>query len=460
MSDSPQNMGDVLVAGLGKSGLATCHYLFEHPGLASSLSVVDSASNPSRLEDLKRMGENHAFACLLGIEELPGDVCYDTAIVSPGLMPSSALYKSIEKSSKRVISEIEFAFEQHPHNWVAITGTNGKTTTTSLITHILRETGREAVSVGNIGSPAIEAVEKATQNTILVAEVSSFQLHAVDAFKPHVAALLNITPDHINWHGSLEAYAQDKTHVFTQCGPGDTILLNGDDEASANSVKIAQKTGADTVVITLADNELGRWTTPENLNIKGPHNISNALFAAHAASALGVDDSDIARALETFMPVEHRLQYVSTVDGVQWYNDSKATNPDAVFKALSAFDTQGVILLVGGRNKGNRFIDLAHAAFEKFNFKFAVCFGEAGQVVFDDFSAVEHEVFQGDSGVERTRYVATMAEAMTLARELAQPGDCVVLSPACASFDEFNSFEHRGEVFTEIVHSFSQATQG
>lgn len=446
-------LGNVLVAGLGKSGLAAVLYLLERKELFSTLTICDANETPARAGELENAAQGVEVKTLYGIEELPADSAFDVAIVSPGIAPVGALYQSIEAHSSRVISEIEFAFEQHPQNWIAITGTNGKTTTTSLTTHLLTEAGLHAVSVGNIGSPAIEAVGKADANTIFVAEVSSFQLHAIDAFKPRVAALLNITPDHINWHGSMEAYAQDKARVFENCGQGDTILMNGDDEASQPFIARAKALEATTKVITLNDNEIVRWINPDELQIKGPHNISNALFAIYAAKAYGVSDEDISRALATFSPVEHRLQFVETVEGVAWYNDSKATNPDAVFKALSAFEKEPIVLLLGGRNKGNRFLDLARAAFAKPNFKYALCFGEAGQVIFDDFIEVEHEVF-GDGQPAKTLLLPMMNDAMEKARALADAGDCVVLSPACASFDEFNSFEHRGDVFMETVRSY------
>lgn len=446
-------LGNVLVAGLGKSGLAAVLYLLERKELFSTLTICDANETPARAGELENAAQGVEVKTLYGIEELPDSSAYDVAIVSPGIAPVGDLYKSIEAHCTRVISEIEFAFECHPQNWIAITGTNGKTTTTSLTTHLLVEAGLNAVSVGNIGSPAIEAVGKASADTIFVAEVSSFQLHAIDAFKPSVAALLNITPDHINWHGSMEAYAQDKARVFENCGQGDTILMNGDDEASEPFIVRAQALGATTKVISLNDNEIVRWIDPSRLQIKGPHNISNALFAIYAAKAYGVSDEDISRALATFSPVEHRLQFVAAVEGIAWYNDSKATNPDAVFKALSAFEKDPIILLLGGRNKGNRFLDLARAAFAKPNFKYALCFGEAGQVIFDDFRAVEKELF-GDTRSTKTILLPTMNDAMEKARALGESGDCIVLSPACASFDEFNSFEHRGEVFMDKVHSY------
>lgn len=451
--NNPSTLGNVLVAGLGKSGLAVTLYLIEHKELFTKLTICDANENPARARELEKVAEDVEVETLFGIEELPAGSVFDVAIVSPGIAAVDSLYQSIEAHSNRVISEIEFAFEQHPHNWIAITGTNGKTTTTSLTTHLLNEAGLHAVSVGNIGSPAIEAVGKADTDTIFVAEVSSFQLHAIDTFKPKVAALLNITPDHINWHGSMEAYAQDKARVFENCGQGDTILMNGDDEASKPFIASAQALEAATKVIALSENEIVRWIDPQDLQIKGPHNISNALFSIYAALAYGVSDEDISRALVTFSPVEHRLQFVATVEGVAWYNDSKATNPDAVFKALSAFEKEPIVLLLGGRNKGNRFLDLARAAFAKPNFKYALCFGEAGQVIFNDFVEIEQEMF-GRTQPAKTLLVPSMNDAMQKARLLADAGGCVVLSPACASFDEFNSFEHRGEVFMETVRSY------
>lgn len=448
MSTNSSSLGNIVVAGLGKSGLATCQYLLAHAELFDELTIVDTREEPQHVAELGTLPEH--VHTRFGIDEFDEGLTCDVAIVSPGLVPTTALYQSIVRNSQRVISEIEFAFEQHPANWIAITGTNGKTTTTALTTHILRGAGLNAVSVGNIGTPAIMAVDEATPDTIFVAEVSSFQLHEVDTFKPRVAALLNITPDHINWHGSMEAYAEDKAHVFAQCSTGDVVLINGDDELSAPYIEQAGEKGAEVRAIRLKDGDLAQWTSPERLNIKGPHNISNALFAAYAAKAFGVSDEIIARELESFMPVEHRLQFVTEVAGAAWYNDSKATNPDAVFKALSAFDTQGIVLLVGGRNKGNRFIDLARYAFAKPNFKNAICFGEAGQLIFDDFSNVESEVCESGEK-QATRRCETMDEAMKLARSLASQGDCVVLSPACASFDEFDSFEQRGEVFMNTV---------
>lgn len=444
-------LGRVLVAGLGKSGVAAVSYFLKHPDIFDSLTVVDSSSNPRLLSEIEKIAGFDKVNTLFGIDELDVDQTFDTCVMSPGFSPLSPMYRSIEEHTDKIISEIEFAYGQSEGDWVAITGTNGKTTTTALTTHMLKGAGIDAISVGNIGTPAIEAVETARKDSVFVAEVSSFQLHAIDTFKPRVCALLNITPDHINWHGTLENYADDKARVFKNCGQGDVVLLNSDDTETRKVVSPAERTGADVIGISFADEEIFTWAKPDELNIKGPHNISNALFAAHIARALGVDDAKIASALKSFLPVEHRLELVVTKGGVQWYNDSKATNPDAVFKALSAFESQPVILLVGGRNKGNRFLELARYAFAKPNIKEVICFGEAKNTLFDDFSSVERELVGFDESNVRTSVRATMTDAVKRAQERALPGDCVLLSPANASFDEFSSFEHRGREFVRLV---------
>jgi len=441
----------VLVAGLGKSGVATVSYLLKNPDIFDSLTVVDSSLNPRLLPEIEKVAGFENVETLFGRDELYVDETFSICVISPGFSPLSPMYRSIEKCSDKIISEIEFAYRQSGGTWVAITGTNGKTTTTALTTHILKGAGIDAISVGNIGTPAIEAVETAGEGAVFIAEVSSFQLHAIDTFEPRVCALLNITPDHINWHGTMEGYAEDKMRVFKNCGEGDTILLNLDDTETRKTVSRAERTAADVIGISLLDEEIYTWTKPDELNIKGPHNVSNALFATHIARALGVDDAEISSALKSFLPVEHRLELVATIGGVQWYNDSKATNPDAVFKALSAFERQPVILLVGGRNKGNRFIELARYAFAKPNIKEVICFGQAKNTLFDDFSSVEHELVGFDESNVRTFACDTMAEAVERARKRASTDDCVLLSPANASFDEFDSFEHRGREFVRLA---------
>lgn len=446
--------GNVAVVGLGKSGLAACLYILARPERFTSLTIIDSAAAPRAAEQVTHAAKGHAVTYLFGIESYvdQGFAPFDTCIMSPGIKPSTPLYRSLVAPgvAREVISEIEFAWRERPSTWIAITGTNGKTTTTALTTHLLRAGGLDAVSVGNIGSPAIEAVGESENrpDVIFVAETSSFQLHETHQFHPRVAALLNITPDHIDWHGSLEAYGADKTRVYAHCGAHDLIELNAADPLVAAGKPEAMATGATVEMIESSVDDLARWVSPDEMSIKGPHNIANALFAAHAASFMGVDDSAIEAGLKSFAPVPHRLELISTQDGFHWYNDSKATNPDAVLKALSAFTSEPLYLLVGGRNKGNRFIELARAAFAKDNLEAVYCFGETGPLLHDDFSTVAQEENLQDA---RIIQVATLKEAVESARSTAPQGAVILLSPACASFDEFMSFEDRGEKFVSYV---------
>ncbi len=301
---------------------------------------------------------------------------------------------SAELACDRVISEIEFAYAESACAWVAVTGTNGKTTTTALITHLLNAGGITARAVGNIGTPAIEAVGDCGHEQVLVAEVSSFQLALTATFHPRVAVLLNITPDHMDWHGTLERYAADKAKIFANLGPDDVAVIDADDGGSRALVGDAEATGARVVrverdavgggVACLADNALSysrQWRTScrlidvDELQIRGAHNVSNALAAATAAAALGVTPADLRAGLRSFAPIEHRLEPVGVLGGAEWFNDSKATNPDAVSKALAAFGDRPIVLLAGGRNKNNDFAQLAAQATQVV--RGAVLFGEA-----------------------------------------------------------------------------------
>jgi UDP-N-acetylmuramoylalanine--D-glutamate ligase len=393
----------------------------------------------------------------LGADALAGE--YDLCVASPGIPPHAPIMRSAREHSARVVSEIEFAFELSDQTWIAVTGTNGKTTTTALIAHVLQCAGIDNRAVGNIGDPAVPAVVSSPASTVIVAEVSSFQLALTESFRPRVAVLLNLTPDHADWHGSLEAYAADKARVFTNLGEGDTAIIDVDDAGSARYVDAASRRGADVVRVSRNVRHSGgacvvdgvlcletrggliRLVKESDLEIRGSHNVSNALAAAAAAHAIGVSAADIRDGLRTFSPIEHRLEPVAMVGGVEWFNDSKATNPDAVLKALTAFGDQPLILLLGGRNKGNDFGPLARRVDERA--RAAVLFGEARHELAEAFA---------DSATHVVEAVS-LADAVEAAAALAAPGDAVVLSPACASFDEFSSYEERGRVFKHAVSS-------
>jgi UDP-N-acetylmuramoylalanine--D-glutamate ligase len=446
----------VLVLGLGRSGVAAARYLAHErdAGADVMIAALDEGSGPD-LEALAASLRSEGIPVSLGAASVPGN--WDLVVASPGIPPSSPLMRSAKASGVPVVSEVEFAFARSRSPFVAVTGTNGKTTTTALVAHLLRAAGISAQAVGNIGSPAIAAVHGAGATSVLVAEVSSFQLALTVDFHPKVAVLLNITPDHIDWHGSLEAYAADKARVFANMTTGDTAVIDVDDPGSAPWAERVEARGVRVVRVTQHGQPSGGAYVRDGvmtvegppgaipllavseLRIRGGHNVGNALAGAAAALAMGAAPQAVRDGLRGFRPIEHRLEPAGIVAGVEYYNDSKATNPDAVLKALSAFDDRPLIVLLGGRNKGNDFTELAEAVAARG--ATAVLFGESGA--------------QLRAAFERTgsawSVAPTMTAALTVASAAASPGDVVLLSPACASFDEFRSYEHRGEVFKELV---------
>ncbi|MDO8949652.1 MAG: UDP-N-acetylmuramoyl-L-alanine--D-glutamate ligase [Actinomycetota bacterium] len=451
--------GHIVVLGAGRSGRAVVEHVVAAvaQGAEARVTLVDGGSG-SALEEraafLRTLGAN----VVLGSAEIPADA--DLIVASPGIPPSSTIMIAAHACGVPVISELEFAYRVSSASWIAITGTNGKTTTTALVEHLLRESGIPAESVGNIGRAATRVAGEAGPATVLVAEVSSFQLALTEQFHPRVAVLLNITPDHVDWHGSLEAYAADKARVFANQTRGDTAVIDIDDSGSAPNAALVEARGVDVRQVSLSqsgghallDGDMLVLMVHDtrvplvrrsDLRIRGEHNVSNALAAAAAAYAIGARIDSIRTGLRTFEPIEHRLESVCVVRGVEYFNDSKATNPDAVLKALTAFEDRPLVVLLGGHNKGNEFEALARAVCARC--KAVVVFGESAGEFEAAFAAV-------DAGFRIAR-ADGMAGAVTAAASVARAGDVVVLSPACASFDEFNDYEHRGRVFREMIRS-------
>ena len=459
--------GHVLILGLGRSGTAVARYLAEKrdAGAPLVLTAVDEADElrvGPVAEGLRALG----ITVATGTAEVPPGA-YDLVVASPGIAPDNRLMASARALGVPEISEIELAWRESRSPWVAVTGTNGKTTVTALVGHLLAEGGVPAETVGNIGTAAVTVTPHTGPATVIVAEVSSFQLALTDRFCPAVAVLLNITPDHVDWHGSLEAYASDKARVFANQGPTDVAVIDVDDDGSrpwaqtvaARGVRVCQVSrqglpdgGAGLVdgVLTL-DLSAGPFAVlpAAELPIKGDHNVGNALAACAAAVAAGADPETLAAGLRTFTPIAHRLEPAGSAGGVEYFDDSKATNPDAVIKALTAFDDRPILLLLGGRNKDNTFGSLASAVAARC--KTAFVFGEAAPEITEALHA--HPGFD-------VRRCPTMVSAVEAARSSARPGDVVLLSPACASFDEFSDYEHRGRVFHELVDAFAGPDRG
>lgn len=455
----------VAVLGLGESGRAVVGFLLAarrsgHPVEILALDAGDTPSLRTYAQEISADG----VRVVLGATGFDEDV--ELAVASPGIPPASVLIASARARAREVIGEIEFAYRNSHSAWLAITGTNGKTTTTSLVAHLLGSGGVPAECVGNIGEPATALAGEVGPSTALVAEVSSFQLALCHDFHPRVAVLLNITPDHIDWHGSLEAYAADKARVFANQGPDDVAVIDVDDGGSAPYAAAVAARGVTVVEVSrhrlpdggagvldgmlTLDTPAGRVTLLGigELKIKGAHNVSNALAAAAAAHAWGVDAGSIAEGLRTFEPIPHRLEPVGVLGDVEYVNDSKGTNPAATLMALTAFDDRPVVLLLGGRNKGSSFSELA-----------AVAAGSTRAVIVFGEAAGEISTALQGAGVTPLREPG-MREAYARARSLAAPGDAVLLSPACASFDEFSSYVERGDVFRGLVATDVARTGG
>ena len=374
-------------------------------------------------------------------------------VISPGVPSNAPVVLEAAKRDIKVFSELEIGSWFCRSPIVAVTGANGKTTTTTLIGRILDHAKKKHVVAGNIGTAFSSVVLELVETDIVILEVSSFQLDYIDKFRPKISILLNITPDHMDrYDHSMEKYAASKARIFRNQQSEDVLIYNADDEwtnriiAKAKCRKIAFSIDKKPDEGAFVENEklavvLGGVKTEiidtAGIFIKGKHNLYNSMAAVLAGQLLGVEAGSIQSTLEKFEGVEHRLEFVRSVGNVRYYNDSKATNVDSVWYALQAFK-EPIVLLLGGRDKGNDYSQLAEVVRKKV--KSIVAIGESAD-------KVEQE-FRGIVGIKRAD---SMDEAVAAAHSLAESGDIVLLSPACASFDWFKNYEHRGQVFKELV---------
>jgi UDP-N-acetylmuramoylalanine--D-glutamate ligase len=471
---APAKLGRVLVLGLGKSGAAVARYCLQRlGGRVQSVTVYAGAATPASSalgEELTQAGARVLFDA----EDVRG--AYDVCIASPGISQFGAFYRTAEEASQEVVSEVEFAWRESAADatWVAITGTNGKTTTTALCAHLLRECGMDAAAVGNIGDTCLAAVA-AGSTGVYVAEVSSYQLASTRAFAPEAAVLLNITPDHVKWHQGYDNYVAAKMKVLDNLAASHGVaVLDATNDAVRDKVRelrtltyaergfayvpLGAKPGItadmraacgsdnaafmredDGMLVVALDGCQHDLCTASQLQIPGAHNVGNALAAAAAALAIGAPADGVRRGLQSFKSLEHRIEACGVVNGVEFYNDSKATNVDATLKALAAFAPRKPIVLLGGRDKGTALDVLVRTAGE--HCKSVVCYGEGGPRFREAFAHSDLPVHAA----------AGMRQAFEIAVSLAVPGDIVLLSPACASFDEFSCFEERGDAFKRYV---------
>ncbi|MBQ3180330.1 MAG: UDP-N-acetylmuramoyl-L-alanine--D-glutamate ligase [Firmicutes bacterium] len=439
----------VLVIGAGLSGRAAAIFL-AGKGAAAVLADNKEADALEGLDEVRAAGVE---LCLGGMPQNTAD--FALAVISPGVPLEIPVVESLQKDGVPLIGELELAYRCSHNPYLAITGTNGKTTTTTLLGYILQQSGRECLVGGNIGAALVNDVEALAQDACVVAELSSFQLETADTFKAHVAAFLNLTPDHLYRHHTMENYGAIKAKIFAHQTAEDYAVLNYDDEAvrgyaegltgtvvffSRREVLPQGMFVEDGKVIWQWGGECTEVIAAEDILIKGPHNLENALAAATMAVLYGVPVAEVRAALMSFPGVPHRQEPVGEVNGVLYINDSKGTNPDSTLMALAAC-TRPTVLILGGFSKGSDFSPLLPLI--KQHVKHIVLLGETAEVIADTLTAGGFTDFE-HAGRDFEKCVALAAAA-------ARPGDAVLLSPACASWDMFKSFEQRGDIFRELV---------
>jgi UDP-N-acetylmuramoylalanine--D-glutamate ligase len=443
----------VLVVGLARSGISAAKLLDR---LGARVIVSDRKNEAEIPNIVKELKQSTGCSFFLGNDpdELIDRV--DLIVISPGVPVDSPFVIKAKEKGKEVISEVELAYRFCKAPIIAITGTNGKTTTTALTGEILKAFGKTTHVVGNIGIPFTAMVPEIREDDTVVAEISSFQLETIVDFKPVISMILNITEDHLNRHKTMENYIAAKARVFENQDSSGYLILNGDDEilnrleldTHAQVLYFSRKriltkgawveNGA--IVMNLGDGPVQICST-EEIFIPGAHNLENSLAAVLAAGILGVTPGIIAGVLKEFAGVEHRIEKVAVIDGVTFFNDSKGTNPDSSIKAIEAM-TGPTVLIAGGMDKKSSFETFVDAFGDKI--KALVLLGETADIIAQTAK---------DKGFTNIYYTKTIQEATEKSFELSSPGYNVLLSPACASWDMFRDYEERGKVFKEAVRA-------
>jgi UDP-N-acetylmuramoylalanine--D-glutamate ligase len=441
----------VLVVGLGKSGLSAAMFLRAQGArvtVSDMRSAVALAQEIPALLEAGIMVESGGHGLLTFRRQ-------DLIVVSPGVPMDTPEVKQVVAFGLTVIGELELASRYLQGHVVAITGSNGKTTTTTLVGKIFSDAGVPTQVGGNIGLPVIDLVANSTPETVNVLEVSSFQLETVEEFHPRIAVILNITPDHLDRHGSFEKYVAAKERIFERQGAEDALVLNGDDRVTQMCAARAKSevfwfSGTKAVrkgafvrdgVIVWVEKE-GGVTEPimpvSEVHLKGAHNIENVLAAVCAARLAKISAESIRASVASFTAVEHRLELVRKLNGVEFYNDSKATNVDATMKAVASF-SKGIHLILGGKDKDSDYGLMAELLKERVKAVYTI--GSAAE-------KIERQLH----GVVKMVAAGTMQTAVAEAAKAAVTGDVVLLSPACSSFDQFENYEHRGRLFRQSVN--------
>ena len=443
----------VLVVGLGKSGLAAAIFLRRR---GAQVTVSDIRSAEALAKDIPALLEE-GINVEAGGHGLLTFRRQDLIVVSPGVPLDTPELAQAKSFGRPIIGELELAARFLKGKILAVTGSNGKTTTTSLLGEILEKAGIATLVGGNIGVPVVALIDDSSDATWSVLEVSSFQLESTEQFHPAIAVILNITPDHLDRHGNFENYALAKERIFAAQDENDFVVLNADNVRAAAAAK---RSKAQVYWFSLEHTvEQGAWVeggeilfrsakdaAPETvmplgkIPLKGEHNVENVLAAVCAARLAGAPVEAVSSGVEQFKAVEHRLEYVATLNGVEVYNDSKATNVDATAKAIAAFPGN-IHLILGGKDKNSDYTELSDLLRSRVKAVYTI--GSAA-------AKIESQL----RGVVTIHSCETLEKAVSAIAAAAHPGDVVLLAPACSSFDQFESYEHRGRVFKELVNEW------
>ena len=442
----------VTVVGFGRSGVSAVKLLHDK---GAEVTVTDCRAEEDLKEEIRKLNGRNVKLQLGegGVSAVEGA---EMVVVSPGVPPDTSAVQLAERKKIRIISEIELFSWFCNSPIIAITGTNGKTTTTLLSANLLNNLGYKVTACGNIGVPLTELVDK---EALVVAEISSFQLERIEKFRPYISVILNITPDHLDRYRDFQDYVSAKSRIFENQKPSDFTVLNADDSVvskfsertKANIVLFSRKKILEEGVFLSSGRIMARWKGEEkeicstgDIKMKGAHNLENCLAAAAIGLIYDAGIEVIKNTILEFSGLEHRIEYVRTVGGVDFFNDSKATNAAAVAGALESF-TSPIVLICGGRDKRSDYTALGVILQDRV--KLVVLFGESKKKLMDAFS-----------GIVSCVCADSFSSAFRLAAAGADSGDVVLLSPACSSFDMFRDFEERGEIFKAEVENFYKET--
>ena len=439
---------NTLVVGLARSGVSAANLLHK---LGANVTVTDEKGEDELLENIKRLSKGVSLK--LGGHDSVNINEIDLTIISPGVPWDSPFLNKLRRKGIRIMSEVEFAFQQLQAPFIAITGTNGKTTTTTLTGDMLKRGGKKVFVGGNIGNPLCEEVLNGGNSELVLSEISTFQMEGIETFKPYISAILNITPDHLDRHESMDEYIELKKRVFINQDENDYMILNLDDEIAAGfSTEVRGKkvffsrlkeveNGAfvrEDKIIFKNDGREETVCSLKDLKLIGVHNIENTLASVAISGICGISGKIMRDVISEFKGIKHRMELVREIRGIRFINDSKGTNVGATVKSLQSFN-EPIILIAGGKDKGSDYLPLKGLIEDRV--KFLILIGDAKKKIAKSLNGFKNKI-EAD----------TLENAVKEGYKRAKNGDIVLLSPACASFDMFRDYEDRGEQFKEIVN--------